>query len=157
MQLPRAAGLLGSSKARAKDISDGRQAISGLVDWVVLHMRGERQVRGLLSKMPAKRVRVVASSKGLTKWRRLNYTFIGKALMRWRDDTQACRGLVATGHAWRFSCELIGAAILGTVHGFTLARLLLKSCLDDATLLFANVEALLEMLLHDRILCHETG
>lgn len=119
-------------KPLAKDITDGWQSVGRLVSRNVVDMRSIRQVGWLVGDMSGHRSRVLSAGKAVAKGRRLNNSLIGKLFMRGSNDREAGRGLVSSRHARSLGGECV---LVGSV---SFSRLLVKSGLDNVSLLFSH-------------------
>jgi hypothetical protein len=121
-------------KTLTKDIADGWQSIGRLVSRNVVDMGSIRQVRRLVGNVSGHRSRVLSPSKAVAKRRRLDNSLVGKLFMRGSNDREARRGLVSSRHARSFGSELRVVFVRSVSFG----RLLVKSGLDDVSLLFSH-------------------
>jgi hypothetical protein len=140
----------------AEDIGNWRETVGRLISGEVMDVRGARQVGSLVGEMSRQGLRVMSTGEGLAQGRRLNNPLVGKLLVGRRYDAQSWWGFIAPWHARSLRGELgTTVLILAVVGAIAFGRLLLKPCLDNAPLLFPNIDALLQMFLHDGILSHE--
>lgn len=101
----------------------------------------------------------MAACEGLAERSGLDNPLVGKLLVRWCDDAQSRRYLVASRrNAGCLGCKLSHVTtILGPIRGLALSRLLLESGLDDVSLLLADVDTALKLFFHHWVLCNKTG
>jgi len=107
----------------AEDVGERGQTVVCLVRGDVVDVRRVTQVRGLVSDMAGRRVRVVSPRERLAKGGGLDDPFVRKLLVRGCDDTQAWRRATLASQAWCFRGEM--AAILILVAILLLLLLLL--------------------------------
>jgi hypothetical protein len=120
-------------KPLTKDIADRWQSVGCWISRNVVDMRSVGQVRWLVGDVSGHRSRMLSPSKAVPKRRRLDNSLIGKLLMRRSNDRKARRGLVSSRHAGSFGGEWVVF-----VRSVSLGRLLVKSGLDDVSLLFSH-------------------
>lgn len=121
-------------------------------------MRRARQIRGLVGNVSG-HGKVVSASKSLAERGGLDHPLVGKLFMRWCDNAQSRRDLVAS----RRDAGCLGSkrcyvgTVLAAIRAISLGRLLLESGLDDVSLLLADIHTTLQLLLHHGVLCDKAG
>jgi hypothetical protein len=96
------------------------------------------------------------AGEGLAQRGGLDNSFVGELLVGWGHDAQSRWRLIPSRHTGSLCRKLAhGVPISAVIRTISLRRLLLQPSLDNASLLFPDVQALLQVFLHDGVLCNE--
>lgn len=101
----------------------------------MVDVRGARQVRGLVGNVASQGCRVLSAGEAVAQRGRLNNSLVGELLVGGRNNRQARGGLVSARHTGRLGSKPRHRVLVGTV---TFGRLLVKSGLDNVSLLFSH-------------------